>query len=237
MKKLLDIRNLKVDNVIDNLTLSVYEGVNVFLCGTSGSGKTLLLKAILGLVKYKGSITKKVSVGVVLDDYSFSKKRILDEFKYNSLKEQDKKIVDKFFSKSVLEKNPLEASIQTQKLIMFCKALLIRPSLIIVDNLFVFFDKNTRKKIYAYLKKENITLVSVCTDIEQSLEYQYMVVLNEGKVAIEGDTLQVLLREKILKRLGIGLPFYVDLSIQLKLYGLIDDVHLSKEKLVGALWK
>ena len=64
-----------------------------------------------------------------------------------------------------------------------------------------------------------------------------MIVLDKGQIVMEGKTRQILLQEKILKRLGIGLPFYIDLSIQLKLYGLIDNIRLSKEDLVEDLWK
>ena len=55
--------------------------------------------------------------------------------------------------------------------------------------------------------------------------------------AIDGKTLDVLKEEKILKRLGLNLPFYLDLSIQLKLYGLINRTYLNKEDLVKHLWK
>ena len=46
----------------------------------------------------------------------------------------------------------------------------------------------------------------------------------------------VVKEETILKRLGYELPFYVDLSIQLKLYGLIDNICYSSEELEDSLW-
>ena len=64
-----------------------------------------------------------------------------------------------------------------------------------------------------------------------------MIILNGGNVAIEGKTMQVLKEEKLLKRLGIGLPFYIDVSLQLNLYNLIDKIYLNKEELADALWK
>jgi hypothetical protein len=61
--------------------------------------------------------------------------------------------------------------------------------------------------------------------------------LFNGINAIDGKTLDVLKNEKILKRLGFSLPFMLDLSIQLELYGLINKTYLNKEGLVKNLWK
>ena len=85
--------------------------------------------------------------------------------------------------------------------------------------------------------KRHVTLVYSSSNIEDSLYFPYMVVLDKGIVAIEGKTMQVLAEEKLLKRLGIGLPFIIDLSIQLKLYGLVDKVYSDKRKLGKYLWK
>lgn len=241
MKKLIEIKNLVIekeeDKIIDGLTLSIYEGINTFICGTPASGKTSLLKTIAGKIKYKGQIRRNCKLEVVFDAFDFTKSTILEEVDYNLLEENKKKIVNKFLTKSILQKNPNEVEEKVQKLIMLCQAFLQEPNLLFVDNLFSYLDSKTLEKVYSYAKKKKITIVNVSTNIEESLNYPYMVVLDKGCIAIEGKTLQVLEQEKLLKRLGIGLPFYVDLSIQLRLYGLIDKIYLNKEDLRGALWK
>lgn len=241
MKKLMEIRNLVIEKentkILQGIDLVIYEGVNTFLCGTPSSGKTNLLKAIAGMVKYKGHITKNCNIEVVLDECLFTKDTILEELDYDVLEEAQKKVISKFITKSTLKKKPTEVEEKIQKLILLCQAFLKEPQLLFVDNILSYFDRKTLEKVYSYTKKNKITLVNVSTDIEDSLDYPYMVVLDKGSIAIEGKTLQVLEQEKILKRLGIGLPFYVDLSIQLRLYGLIDRSCLTKEELEGALWK
>lgn len=241
MKKLMEIKNLIVEKenfkILNGINLIIYEGVNTFLCGTPSSGKTSLLKSISGMQKYKGHIIKNCKIEVLFDDYSFSKDTILEELDYDTLNDKQKKIVNKFISKTTLKKNPFVVEEKTKKLVLLCQVLLREPQLLFVDNLFSDLDKKTMSKLLSYLKVKKITFVHVSTCIEESLNYPYMVILNKGSVAVEGKTLQVLEQEKILKRLGIGLPFYVDLSIQLRLYGLIDKVYLSKEELEGALWK
>lgn len=241
MKKLIEIKNLRIENqnykMLDNINMTIYEGINTYICGTSGSGKTILLKAIAGNIKYKGQIKKNSKIEVVLDECKFTKNTIAEELVYETLEEKKKKIVNKFLTKTVLKKNPLEVDEDVKRQILVCQALLREPQLLFVDNLFSYFDSKMLKKVKTYLQKNKITLVNVSTRIEESLEYSYMYVLDKGCIAIEGKTMQVLEQEKILKRLGIGLPFYVDLSIQLRLYGLIDSICLSKEELEGALWK
>lgn len=241
MKKLIEIKNLIIEKenvkILQGIDLVIYEGVNTFLCGTPSSGKTTLLKAIAGMLKYKGHITKNCNIEVVLDECLFKKDTILEELDYDALEETQKKVVNKFITKSILKKNPMEVEEKIQKLILLCQAFLKKPQLLFVDNILAYFDRKTLEKVYSYMKKNKITFVNVSNDIEESLNYSYMVVLDKGNIAIEGKTLQVLEQEKILKRLGIGLPFYVDLSIQLRLYGLIHQIYLTKETLEGALWK
>ena len=60
---------------------------------------------------------------------------------------------------------------------------------------------------------------------------------DKDQIIVEGKTLDVLKEEKLLKRLGLSLPFMVELSLLLQDYGLIDHIYLNKESLVNYLWK
>ena len=242
MNRILEIQNLCVVNnsctLLKNINLIFYEGINVFICGTSGSGKTCILNTILGELKYKGQIIKyNDKIEIILNKIEISSKTIKEELNYDILADNKKKIVDKFISKVNLNKRLNEISESLEKLILVCKSLIKEPKIIFVDNIFSFMDEKDLKKIYSYTKKNKITIVNVSNNIEEALKYDYMIVLDKGQIVMEGKTEQILLQEKILKRLGIGLPFYIDLSIQLKLYGLIDNIRLSKEDLVEDLWK
>lgn len=241
MKKLLEISDLQIQvgerQLLDVDSLSFYDGISVFLCGTSASGKTLLLKSIAKKVKYRGKISRKGKTEVVFDKNVFYTNSVEDELKYILLEEEDRKIVSAFLPKKLLKKDPNVISLEEKKMLLFCKAFLVHPALVFVDEVLSFLHEKNRKKVFDYVKKHKITMVVVSKNIEEALLYDYMIVMDQGKVAIEGKTMQVLRKEKILKRLGIGLSFYVDLSLQLKLYGLINDVYLTKEEMVEALWK
>ena len=49
--------------------------------------------------------------------------------------------------------------------------------------------------------------------------------------------MEVLEKDNILNKLGLRLPFMVDLSVKLKDYDLIKDIELNKNRMVDILWK
>ena len=53
---------------------------------------------------------------------------------------------------------------------------------------------------------------------------------------LEGNKEVVLKNEKLLKKLGFGVPFVVDLSIQLMYYDILDKVYFDVDNLLEALW-
>ena len=240
MKEVVVIKDLNIENnrfSLENISLTFYEGVNVFLCGTSGSGKTLLLKAIQKKVKYQGEINCYIKPVVLFDKSYFATSLVEDEMRYVLLNEEQKELVDNFFDRRLLKTNPNELSFYQKKLLILCSSLYLNSKIIFIDNLFSFFKQEDIKKFREYFSKCNITVVVVSTNIEEALNYDYMIVLSNGVVAIEGKTLQVLKEERLLKRLGTGIPFYVDISIQLKYYNLLDKIYVNKEDLKEKLWK
>ncbi len=235
MKRSVEVKNLCVENVFDNVNLDFYNGLNTFICGGSASGKTSLLKCINGNMNYKGDIIKG-NVGVIFSSFSFEKDKVSDEIRYLLLSKTLQNLVLKLFGNK-LSVDPRSLSYEDQILVAIIKELSKKINVIFIDNLLSFVSYQKKELLLSCLLKSKLDLVLVSNDIEDALYFDYMIVMNNGSVAIEGDTKEVLKEERVLKRLGIGLPFYVDLSFQLQLYGLIDEVYLNKEELVGALWK
>lgn len=95
---------------------------------------------------------------------------------------------------------------------------------------------NEKKVIIELLKKQNVNFVNITSNIEDSLLSNYVIVYDEDKKVLEGNTEAVLRNEKILKKLGYGLPFVVDLSIQLTYYDILDKVYYNMDKLTEDLW-
>lgn len=93
-----------------------------------------------------------------------------------------------------------------------------------------------KMKIFKLLKKQNISYINVTSNVEDALYSDYIFVYDGNKLVLEGNRNEVLKEEKTLKRLGYGLPFVVDLSIQLNYYDIFNKVYYDLDELVRALW-
>lgn len=93
-----------------------------------------------------------------------------------------------------------------------------------------------KMEIFKLLKKQNISYINVTSNVEDVLYSDYIFVYDGNKLVLEGNRNEVLKEEKTLKRLGYGLPFVVDLSIQLNYYDIFNKVYYDLDELVRALW-
>ena len=112
-----------------------------------------------------------------------------------------------------------------------------KPKALIIDNLFGYLNQYQKNNIIRTANTNNITLIIFDNELYDAYYDFDVIVVHENKTAIQGLFQDVVLEEKILKRLGYELPFYVDLSTQLKLYGNIDKICYTKEELEDCLWK
>ncbi len=104
-------------------------------------------------------------------------------------------------------------------------------------NILTYLDEGFKIKLIKYLSSLNKIIINYTSDIEETLLLDYLIVIYNNEVIMEGQKELVLKEEKILKKLGFGLPFIVELSSGLKYYGLIDKIYYNNESLVDALWK
>lgn len=93
-----------------------------------------------------------------------------------------------------------------------------------------------KMEIFKLLKKQNISYINVTSNVEEAIYSDYIFVYDGNKLVLEGNRNEVLKEEKTLKRLGYGLPFVVDLSIQLNYYDIFNKVYYDLDELVRALW-
>ena len=93
-----------------------------------------------------------------------------------------------------------------------------------------------KMEIFKLLKKQNISYINVTSNVEDAIYSDYIFVYDGNKLVLEGSRNEVLKEEKTLKRLGYGLPFVVDLSIQLNYYDIFNKVYYDLDELVRALW-
>ena len=113
---------------------------------------------------------------------------------------------------------------------------LLNEKKVIFFNVLNNINENELNKLFKFLKNNNIKFINVVNNLELALYTEYLIIYDKENIVIEGSTIEVLKNEKLIKRIGLKLPFMVELSILLKDYGLVNDIYLDKERLVSLLW-
>ena len=140
----------------------------------------------------------------------------------------DKKFMSKFWVYQIIDVLPFEKLKNTLEMFP-SKRVVFNESLSVLSN-------KEKKEIFDLLDKQNINYVNVTSNIEDALFGDYIIVYDEDMKVLEGNKEVVLKNEKLLKKLGFGVPFVVDLSIQLMYYDILDKVYFDVDNLLEALW-
>jgi len=184
---MLKIKNLwkkyKKEFVLKEINLNLQKNSSLALVGESGAGKTTLSRLILGIeTPTKGNIhIDKNSMSVVFQDYRnsvnplFTIIEILKEpFWLKKTTFSNEKLEDllKTFnlSKSLLDKYPHELSGGQLQRVCILRAILTKPSFLILDEAFSALDVSTKSQVVTYIKnlkkEQNLTIFLITHDLE-----------------------------------------------------------------------
>ncbi len=255
----------KDKTIFNNFNMSIEENSFITIAGNNTSGKTSLIKLINGLLPSKDSIVIGMSYlnsnrihdhskifgsvyGDNLNTFLFTDVYKEMAFPLENLSIEPSKIesriieLSKYFGiTEYLDKKIDDLTSSEKQVLMLVISLLHEPQILLLDNPFSMMDRNTKKKIMdkllEYKSKNNLTIVLSTNNLEESLSSDYLYVLDKGKIVIEGKPLVVLKEDSLINKIGLSLPFMVDLSLKLEFYQLLDDYELDMEALVNKLWK
>ena len=251
--------------IFDKFNLSVERGCWVTIAGSNGSGKTTLVKLLAGLLKSYSAIKildkplnkKNIykirrDVGFVFDnpDNYFACETVSDELAFSlenmgvapkTIEKKIKDISSLLKIDKLLNSNPFELSGgEKQKVALGC-ALMLEPRVLILDEALLMIDINEREEMFKvlemYSKKKNVAILSFTYDLEETLYSDRLVVLNDGKIIVDGTFPYVYEEEAVMRKIGLEVPFMIELSKKLNLFGLLNDIELDYERLVDKIWK
>lgn len=140
----------------------------------------------------------------------------------------------------LLSKDPNSLGASDKVKMKILSALIVKPKVLVIDSVLCELDYVDKLLVFDILDefcKNNGIIINLTRDMEETLESSRIIVVYDNKLACDGKTLSVLNEEKLLKRLGLGLPFIVELNKYLMDYGMVDKYNLTDEKLVNAIWK
>ena len=251
--------------IFDDFAVEIKKGTWVTIAGANGAGKTTLVKILAGLEKHYAKIkilnkdlNKKNlfdirrDVGFVFDnpDSFFACETVEDELAFSlenlavapaTIKKKIDEISKLLKLDNMLDRNPsLLSGGEKQKVALGC-ALMLEPRILVLDEALMMIDINEKDEIFRILKdyciRKRVTILSFTYNLDEAFYSDRLIVLNKGKIVVDGSFPYVFEEENVMRKIGLEVPFSVELSKKLNLYNLNSRVHLDIKGVVDELWK
>ena len=251
---------------VDDVTLTVKKGEFLVILGHNGSGKSTLAKLINALllptegnVIVKNMNTKdeekiwdirqtagmvfqnpdnQLVATIVEEDVAFGpENQGVPPKEIRERVEESLKIVDML---EYREYAPHLLSGGQKQRIAIAGVLAMKPDCIILDEPTAMLDPSGRKEVINTIKRlnreEDKTIVHITHYMDEAVEADRIIVMENGRIALEGNPRQVFSQVEKIKKLGVDVPQVTELVYKLKLEGidLPDDI-LTVEELVAII--
>jgi len=100
----------------------------------------------------------------------------------------------------------------------------MKPEIIILDEPTAMLDPSGRREVMETIhrlnKEENITIVHITHFMEEAIDADRVIVMEEGKVVMDGTPREVFARVEELKQIGLDVPEMTELAYLLRKEGL-----------------
>lgn len=256
--------------IIENLNLDINKGSFVALLGHNGSGKSSLsglLNAIRlpneGTVYIDGIDTKneetvfevrktcglvfqnpdnQLIASVVEDDVAFALENLGVE------SSEIRKRVDESLKNVGLyeyrKRSPYHLSGGQKQRVAIAGIIAMRPKIIVLDEPTAMLDPKGREEVVNTIIKLNkeygITVILITHNMEEAIKADRIVVMEKGKIILDGSPKEVFSNYDVLKNTGLDVPQITNLAHKLSEVGIFDDecilfIDEFLEKIVGVL--
>ncbi|MGC5327761.1 energy-coupling factor transporter ATPase [Brevibacillus sp. SYSU BS000544] len=253
--------------VLDQINLSIQQGTFVSIIGHNGSGKSTLAKlmnALLlpsdGTIIVSGFDTRdeqvlwevRRQIGMVFqnpdnqivgvtveDDVAFGLENLgvaPDEMP-NRIKHALESVqMDQF-----ADRQPHHLSGGQKQRIAIAGIIAMRPSVIVLDEATAMLDPRGKQEVMSLAhrlhQEHGITILHITHFPEETLQSDRVIVMNEGKVYLDGTPRTVYEDVDRLLAIGLDVPLAVRLRHQLKKQGIAMNPVFHREELVSELCK
>lgn len=246
------------DYAINGINLSIEEGEFVTILGHNGSGKSTLSKLIVGLLKatsgeisiFGTKLTEesvyelRKHIGIVFQnpDNQFVGVTVKDDIAFGlenkCISPQEMEELINKYSKLVnmnnfLNYNPENLSGGEKQRVAIAGALASNNDIIIFDESTSMLDPRGVNEVNELIKKlkGTKTIIVITHNLSEALISDRVIVLNHGKVVLNGTPKEVFSKKEILKESNL------DILETMKLIELINNSNINKkEELEEKLW-
>lgn len=253
-------------DAVSEASFTVEKGSYTTIIGQNGSGKSTIAKLIIGLLEKKSGtiivdgielslatvdqIRQKVGIVFQNPDNQFIGATVRDDIAFglenHCVAPETMDDIIESFAKEVnmidyLNHEPTKLSGGQKQRVAIAGVLAMSPDIIIFDEATSMLDpqgKNEINDLIDKLHEENdMTIISITHDIEEVVHSDHVIVLSDGKVAMEGSPDEVLKRETELLKLSLDTPFTYKFNQALANLGISVKEMVHMERLVDELWQ
>ena len=245
---------------IDGVSFNVPEGSYTTVIGHNGSGKSTIAKLLLGLLeKESGEIIIdgleltlenlreiRGRIGIVFQnpDNQFIGSTVRDDIAFgleNHCVPQNEMdgIIEKFASRvnmtEFLNSEPTKLSGGQKQRVAIAAVLAMRHKIIVFDEATSMLDPTGKREINALIKElhndKKLTVISITHDIEEVAQSDNVIVVNKGKIALEGTPREVFKNQALMESMQLDIPFVYKVRNALKKKGLKISDELDMERM------
>lgn len=252
------------NDVIKDVSFEIPKGSYTTIVGHNGSGKSTIAKLLIGLLKAKSGEIKILGntlneenvyslrnhVGIVFQnpDNQFIGSTVADDIAFGLEnhcvpQEQMQAIIEDVAARvnmsDFLDSEPTKLSGGQKQRVAIAGILAIAPDIIIFDESTSMLDPQGKASINEQIQKlhdeRNITILSITHDMEEVAQSEYVIVLKDGKVEMQGTPKQIFEHKGKLKEIKLELPFALSFSEKLKNEGIFKDSYCTLDEVVNEL--
>lgn len=256
MGNIVKIDHFYYQDLLEDCSFSVEKNKFITVSGPNNCGKTTLIRILdRQIIVDDGILVNNRNINIYPIEYYASfcsciipfehipdANTIEEEMKLNDLNETAIKEIIKGL-KLTRNKNKKIETLTRKQFILYQLAISLskNPKLLLIDNISPYFDESEIKEIILFLRKfqqnRDLTIIYTTLNLKESLYTDYLYILGDKKVILEGKPIEVLQKDNIINKTGLNLPFMVDLSVKLRDYDLIENIELDLDRMVDTLWK
>lgn len=263
-KNIIEVIGLTYQNIFTNFSIGIEEHKFISIAGPNNSGKTTLLRILdrqidclntitinnIKIENYKITDLSNLIKTIIPKEIVFVNNTVEEELNFyleqtNLSKEQKQKRYKQVIKDLKLTKylsTDLKCLNDAEIIkLQLAAALLTCPQILLIDNIGLYFDKKEMLDIINVLKEyqhqEQITIIMVTSNLEEVLKTDYLYVIADSSILIEGEPLEVIQKDNVMNKAGLNLPFMIDLSVKLRDYDLVKEIEQDQDRMVELLWK